>query len=135
MRASADQGRAAAILATSGALWGLALTVAAFTVDVSVSERLGPGGARLRESYTLVDGTGTSGVLWALGPTIAGVIAWLALHRVCTQGSWWALGLAWTLIGAGFVIGILGALTIGMYFWPMVLLFGFAARRTPRPVR
>jgi hypothetical protein len=127
------RGRSAVVLASAGVLWGVGLTVVAFTIDVSTSERLGPGGVVIRETYTIVHGTGLSGALLALAPAVGALILWVALHAVCARGSDVAATVASVGIALAFVISILGMLSIGWFILPMAVLFAAAARRAPVP--
>ena len=127
--------RSALVLATAGALWGAALTVGAFVVPVYREGAYFSDGRAFEHSWTLMHGASARSFVLAALPTIAGVVVWGSLHRVCTSGSRGALRLAWSVIAFGVAFSIVGAMTIGPYFWPMILLFTLAARRTPRPLR
>jgi hypothetical protein len=119
-------GTAAAFSATAGALWGIALTVAAYTLRVSTTS-----GAHGRHTYTTVHDTGTRGLLLAAVPAVIGILVWLALHRTCALGTRWTQSVAIAVAIAVGGFALLAAASIGMFVMPMAFFMALGARLVP----
>jgi len=126
-----SRGRSAFALTVIAFAWGLALVPAALLLPVYQGLTSSSSGVTTHTSATLVAVNGP----WVLSvmalPAGLALLAWFGLHRRCASASKHGGPLAWTAIAALAVLSLLGALSVGPFLLPTVLLLGAAARLTP----
>lgn len=103
--------------------WSLAIIVGASTVEVIGGVTVGPKGARVETSHTLIDELGSGGYVIAVIPLVATLIVALLAASVPRVETAIAAAAA---VGALGILNLLAMLTVGIFIIPTTAALAFA---------
>jgi hypothetical protein len=120
-------------LTSAAVLWGVALVVGALVIPTysgGASSAASDGAVQgWNTTATLVQANGAGVLVPVSIPAVLALISWWILHRRCTRGG--SDTAAWVIVGLLGGFALLGALSIGMFILPAVVMLALGARLTP----